>query len=149
MFSVILPIYYVAASYIRKRPLPLPVSLHRIGLGTFVGGSAFGAAAGAGRMKGMSEDEVSDRAFRLRHNLSQQHTDDFAYRGMAAGGTVGALAMARFGARVAFPLAGAAFGSLAGIVAHLAVFQGDATPTAMLEEAKAAFPVKQAVDRAA
>ncbi|SCV67149.1 BQ2448_5795 [Microbotryum intermedium] len=88
MFAVIAPPLFLLMS-VRKRTFSPRVYLRNVGLTTFVGGTAFGLAAGAGRMSGLDADQINDRAVRILSNRLQTRVDDYGI----IGGVLGAVSV--------------------------------------------------------
>ncbi|SCZ96348.1 BZ3500_MvSof-1268-A1-R1_Chr8-2g10133 [Microbotryum saponariae] len=140
MFAVIAPPLFLLTS-LRKRSFSPRIYLRNVGLTTFVGGTALGVAAGAGRMSGLDAEQINDRAVRILSNGSQTRVDDYGI----IGGVLGALGTTTIFLKRAPMIwtvtGGAALGVAGGIIFHLAksMQEGEhVKPEAMLEEAKEA-----------
>lgn len=74
-------------------------------------------AAGYARLKDQPQTAIEDRAYRIKHNASQQEVDQFSFYAAAAGGFVGAIG---FGVSPILGFAqGGSLGVGLGVIAHL------------------------------
>lgn len=81
--------------------------------------------------RGVDQEGIEDRAYRLHYNESQNRTDNFARSGLLVGGMIGCLA----GVSVTNALGGAAFGTSVGILAHVSTWRDAAAgPNRMFAE---------------
>ncbi|KDQ54922.1 hypothetical protein JAAARDRAFT_80108 [Jaapia argillacea MUCL 33604] len=143
--SLVVPPVFAAILYFRKR-LTLPRFLRATAVGTFVWGPPIGFFLGWGRLRNVADVGIQDRAYRLRENSSQNHVDQFASYGGAAGALAGGLLLAKYAPLLTSTAAGASFGIAAGILAHLAVVEKQEGPNKMIAEIQSSLPVKEALE---
>lgn len=70
---------------LRRGAFRISPVLRTTAVATFIGGPAVGAGMTWARMRGMKDDEIMDRAVRIRANASQRRVDDYSLIGAVLG----------------------------------------------------------------